>query len=586
MLKNYFTIFMTLLCLMHLCPSNAQVYAPDTTFKLNFDLGSGTKINFLHKIDENSYYVGTNISVDFGKPFIRNLYKVNTDGKPLNTFKEINATLIDANGDRILLTTIEGTFIFEDNRLKFIDKRKAFDIYWESENILVSEVDKVRIMDLKGNQTHNLQNFPYYTGYYGSSLVIFQNINSIAAYYNDRILHFDLNGREITPPFLAYIPNTGIQINSILFERINNRYLGINKFEHGFEFPNNAHTLTLIDSVGKFKPVGRQKIIGKEGSNIILRTNECSSKYNIVNKNFERLEGRTLLSENLKSIISFNNFFIATDGTSLFKLSTKNSKYIEAQLPDTLEINSKPFKITTKTIGSNEKINISSNFDLVRNDTLFPKKAGNFVINFKTNSGLFLCKTITIKKRSDSISFTGFRDFYLSELPLKFSVKSQSGLPVKYNLEYDNLLFLKNDEIINRRLPFSTKQKQYSIYLQTTGNEEYERSIRKLTFEIKDLREIIDFENQDSKFVLFPNPVTDNSLKVLYTGAEAISNPDFTLYNITGKAFAVLVRNDSNDYIYHLSFPKLQSGVYFLQSVFYSFKLDTLVQEIKRFIVK
>ncbi|WP_394991577.1 hypothetical protein [Emticicia sp.] len=587
MLSKYTSTLLFLCCLMHSYASNAQVYAPDTTFK-QYIIPVGEKIIFLHKIDEVSYFIGTNFYDDGSKPLIKNLFRVNLNGEILSTHKDINCTLVDAKEDKILLTNIDGTFLFENQKLRFIDKRKAFDVNWNNKEILLNEKGKVKVINFEGNEKYNLQGFPFYTDDYGLTLVIFQNNNSLTAYYNDRILHFDYNGNEITPPVYAYIPNTGTSHNSIEFVKINSKYLGINKYEHGFEFPSNAHTLTLIDSIGKLKSVGRKKIIGTHGSNIILRTNEYGSKYNIVNENFEILKGRTIIAENLRKTISFDDFYVATDGKKVFKLSTKNIKYIEVILSDTVEINTKPILISAKVIGSNEKVNIACDCPFVENNIFNPKKAGTFKIDFKTNSGLVLNKTITIKKRIDSISFTGFRDIYLTELPLKYTIKSKSGLPVKYFLgPYTSFLFFRNDELINRRLPLLISKYQYEIYFETEGNDEFESSKKKFAFEIKDTNEIINFKNPSSNFVLYPTPIIENKFKVLYTGKEFISNPRFKLLDNFGREIEISQVNEGNDYVYQLSTAsKIQPGIYSLIIHFYSFALDNDVREVKRVIVR
>ncbi len=591
MLKNYFAIFITLACLMHLNSSNGQVYAPDTTFKLNFNLETGTKINFLHKTDENSYFIGTNISDDFGKPFIRNLYKVDTVGKLINTFKDINSTLVRANGDRILLTNIGGTFLFQNEKFVFITKKNVVDVNWKTNEILINENGLGKIIDFQEKEKYNLNQFSIISGRYGITRTMFFN-KTIATYDSNKLTLHDYTGKQLTFPFENPLPYFGSYMTDQELFKINENLVGINSFD--YSFPNYRNIVTILDSTGKIisnKSTNfNSKLICTEDGNLILRSQAYGSvlNYSFHQENWKLIKNKTLFGENYRKVIPFDDYFLTTDGLKIIKLSTKNSKYIEVILPDTLTVNDKPIKILTRTIGSKEVVNISCDCGLIKDDTLFSKKVGNYIINFKTNAGLVLHKNLTIKKRADSISFTGFRDLYLSELPLKFSIKSKSNLPVKYSLEYNRNLILKNDEVINQGLPssYNNFQYQYKIYLKTLGNEEFESKEQILVFKLKGIYEGVSLENHSANFILYPNPIIDNSVKVLYTGSEAISNPNFTLYNITGKEFDILVRNDSNDYIYHVSFPKLQTGVYFLKAVFYSFKLDKEVQEIKRFIVK
>lgn len=592
MLRKYYTYFLVLLLLMYFNVSKGQVYAPDTTFKLNLTPEIGAKINFLHKINDSSFYVGTNIYDDYGKPFIRNLHIVSTSGGILQSYKDINSKPISANQGKVLLSNNNGTYLFNNQKLSFIHNQNAFGVNWEKSEFLINENGKVSIIDFEGNV--KLKTIIPLKDIFFEKVVYF-NADTLISLESNTLSLYDKTGNKLDTKRILPEPKPINYISYDYFSKLNDKLLSLEISD--YSFPLYRNKLLIFDKKGNVILESEpntlsQKILYVDNSEVIIykrqRSNE-SFKYTFYDKSLLIDNNKTLFGENYRLMIKTDVDYIASDGTKIYKLSTKNSKYIEVLLPDTLTVNEKSIKILAKTVGSNEAVHISCDCGLIKNDTLFPKKAGNFIINFKTNSGLVLNKNLTIKKRTDSISFTGFRDLYLSELPLKFSINSKSGLPVKYSLEYNRQIILSNDEIINRGLPSSYDdfQHQYLLYLETIGNEEFESIRQKLVFKVKGIYENVNFENPKSNFILYPNPTTEGNFKVLYLGKEFMSNPVFKLFNHFGKEIEIIQVNNGNDYIYQLSpKTKIPTGIYFLDICHYSFESGKYENEVRKIVIQ
>ncbi len=574
--SKYISNLLIFCCLMYFQASNAQVYAPDTTFKQDI-IPVEEKINFLHKIDEKNYFIGTNLYDDGSTPLIKNLYKVNLTGELLNTQKDINSTLVDANGDKILLTNFDGTFLFENLKLRLIDKRRAFDVNWGNNEILINDFGKVKIVNFNGKELYN-PNMQASRGFFFEPVIYFNN-DSLILMEDDKIRFFSKNGKNLSTSQKIAFPHAINSFNSLgarYFFKINNSFLGLNSFLAYFPYYINYITIFVNGKIiqNDLKKLHSKIIFTDNNKSIIhIRTTGYeSSGYTFYNEKFEIIKNKTLFGDNYRKLIAFDDYFLATDGNKIIKLSTKNSKYIEAILPDTVEINDKPFKIFTKSFGINEKINISCDRDLIRNDTLYPKKLGFYKIAFKTNSGIVLNKVITVKKRIDSISLTGFKDIYLTELPIKFTLKSKSGLPVKFNFEGDNLGYVSEGQITKNDLAFyyssgNFRFKFITLNLQftTSGNEIYNTSSKNYQLIIKDIKSLFDFENPKELFILYPNPNLNRNIKVLFLTKEYTINPKFKLQDIFGKEIIIEELPNLLDNISELILPpNTVSGLYFL----------------------
>ncbi len=574
--SKYISKLLLLLCLMYFYTSNGQVYAPDTTFKKDI-IPVGEKINFLHKIDEQTYYIGTNTYDDGNKPLIKNLYTVNLSGEFLNTQKDINLILVDANRDKILLTNIDGTFLFENQKLRFIDKRKSFDVNWNNKEILINDSGKVKILDFNGTELYN-PNIQANKGYHYESVFYFNN-DTLISVENQKLIVFNKKGVKLISSDEIVLPNTILfgALLANLFFNINSKFIGLNVFK--YDYPFYVNYLTIFDINGKVilnnSKNQYSRIIFNDNLHSVIQTRKNgyeSSNYSFYNDNFDLIKNKTLFGDNYRKLIAFEDYFLATDGNKIYRLSTKNSAYIEAILPDTVEINDKPIKISTKTIGNAEKVNISCDCNLIKNDTLYPKKAGFYKITFKTNSGLVLNKTITVKKRIDSVSFIDFKDIYLTELPLKFTLKSKSGLPVKLNFDGEDLGYISDGLITKKDLAFYYRNGNFrfdsisiNLKLATDGNEIYDTYTKLIPIKITGIKSLFDFENQKELFILYPNPNLDKNIKVLFLTKEYPMNPQIKLTDIFGKETIIREQDILFDNISELTIPEnIASGLYFL----------------------
>lgn len=592
MLKKSQKYILSLVCLMYSFTSFTQTYAPDTTFKIDFKLETGTKINFLHKIDDSSFYIGTNHSYDYNsfKPFLVNLYKCNVKGSVIDSIKNINTNLIGAFEGIIVFANRLGTQIYENGKIKFISSKIAFDVDWKNREILITETNKVKIINFEGVEVANPR-LDAILGYFYIPVLFFRD--NIISIETEKLDVLEKNGSKIQQGIKIILPKplSPSIIPGLSYFNLWDNFIGLNTFSSSFPFYLNQ--LVFFDLSGKtvldLSTNLYSNVLVADNNNLIVFTKKNNfeiAKYNFYDRNLQLINTKNFFGENYRTLISFDDYFIASDFNKIYKLSQKNSKYIEVQIPDTLTVNDKPIKIFAKTVGANEQVNISCNCGLIAGDSLSPTKSGNFIVIFKTNSGLIFNRNLTIKKRTDSIIYTGLRDAYLTEFPIKFSIKSKSGLEVKYILENNGWLDIRNNEIINRRIPSFSNSYKYLINLETKGNGEYESLKYSLKFEIKGIEKLINLRSVNDKFTIYPNPVNTNKFKVLFLGEEFISNPSFKLINSLGKELEITQTVDGNDYIYQLQITSnTPSGVYFLYITHYSFISGKVETEIRKVLI-
>ena len=562
--------------------ARGQVYAPDSTFNQNF-ISQPEKINFLHKIDDSTFYVGTNIYDDY---FTKNLYVATIEGKILAAFYNFNAYIISGNKSRIIVNKNDSTFLFDKKKLVFVDKRRTFDVNWQKEELLVVDKSQIKVINFEGQEKYSPIEIPYNN----MALTKFFKENTIATYSNNKLILFDYKGNQISFSKEQQLPYFGSFLSSRELFKINDKYLGFNAFDSSF--PKYRHLVTILDSMGQVKINTSNyyfsKLIGNQDNISIVRRQPCygcSSQYIFYDANFATSTGKTLFGENYITISSFKNFYIATDGIKIYKLSATNSAYISTNLPDTAFVNDKPVKISAKVMGKNEQVFFSTTSNALQGDSLYFKSAAQVIVTFRTNSGLLLNKSILIVKRVDSISYDGLKDAFITEFPLQLSIKSKSGLPVQTSISSINSYLLINNQIINRNLPNTFKGGDLEIRLQTLGSNEYQSSAKTVLIKVKSIASLIDDTNSNELFITYPNPIL-HDFKVIYKGTERISNPVFEFANFYGKPIKIEQINNGNDYIYQLFVPNaLPSGIYYLAISYFSDKLGER-KEYKRIFIE